>query len=449
MKEDLIEEEKPRKAGRRKAFDDCWEIRVPRRVVLFGLPLMLASLLGLFLYWSHAGRLGEPFEADFAIDDPAFLKSVSHVLGPPLVPGNHVQPLINGVEIFPAMLEAIRAAERSVTLETYIWSSGEVSDAFIDALTERAQAGVKVHVIVDGLGALGLKRADSARLTESGVDLVRYQRDRWYRIKLNINHRTHRKLLVVDGRVGFTGGVCIDDAWLGNAESRDVWRETHFRIEGPAVLQLQGIFADNWLETTSRVLAGEDYFPETQPRGVSEMHCYKSGPGARPENARLGYYLAIAAARKSIRLSHAYFIPDDLATTLLLEARERGVHVEVIVPGMNDSRVGRAASRSRWDPLLEAGVEFHLYQPALYHCKVMIVDDLWVTAGSVNFDNRSFALNDEANFNVLDRQFALDLVEVFEQDKADSIPYRLEDHRDRSLAQKFADWKAGLLRSQF
>lgn len=436
-------------AQRRQAFDEHWEIRVPRRIVFFGLPILLLGLLAGYLYWSQADLVVKPIEATHSVDDAAFLTSVSHLLGAPLVEGNEVQELINGVQIFPAMLQAIAEAERSISLESYIWASGKVSDAFIEALTERAGAGVKVHVIVDGMGGMKLKREDISRMRDAGIDFVRYQRDRWYRIKLNVNHRTHRKILVVDGRVAFTGGVCIDDAWLGDADSHDVWRETHFLIRGPAAQQLQGIFADNWLETTGEVLAGEDYFPHVEPAGSSKMQCFKSGPGANPENARLGYYLAIAAARERIRLSHAYFIPDDLAIDLLLQALERGVDVEVIVPGINDSTIGRAASRSRWDRLLEGGVKFFLYQPALYHCKVMTVDDLWVTSGSVNFDNRSFAINDEANFNVYDRQFARAQLEVFEQDKAKSIPYTLEDHRNRSLWQKAVDWKAGLLRSQF
>jgi cardiolipin synthase A/B len=434
---------------RRRLFDQYWEVRIPRRVLLISLPLLVFGLLSTYLYTTHASRLGEPVQLTYAVHDEAFQISIGHLLGAPLTPGNHVEELINGVEIFPAMLDAIARAEQSITLETYIWTSGAVSDAFVKALSEAARRGVKTHVIVDGMGAIKLKQADIDQMREAEVEFVRYQRDRWYKVKLDLNHRTHRKILVVDGKIGFTGGVCIDDAWLGDAESLDVWRETHFRIDGPAVAQLQGIFADNWLETTGVALAGTAYFPPIDPAGAMHVQFFKSGPGARPENARLGYYMAIAAARQSIRLSHAYFIPDDLAIDLLLQARERGVEVEVIVPGMNDSRIGRAASRSRWDRLLEGGVRFHLYQPALYHCKVMIVDEAWVTSGSVNFDNRSFAINDEANFSVLDPQFARRQLEVFERDKAESVPYTLEDHRNRSAWQKAADWKAGLLRSQF
>lgn len=446
----MAEKRKARTASeRKKAFADYWEIRIPRRVLTIGLPLFLLGLLAFYLYWAEAGRVGEGLDLDHGIDDPAFLTSVSHLLGPPLEDGNEVRELINGVEIFPAMLQAIREAERSVTLETYIWKSGEVSDAFIEALTERAEAGVKVHILLDGAGSVLLENEDIERMRKAGIDVHRYQRDRWYRVKLNVNHRTHRKLLVVDGRVGFTGGVCIDDTWMGDADSHDVWRETHFRIEGPAVRQMQGIFSDNWLETTSRVLVGEDYFPALEPAGGQRVQMYKSGPGASPENARLGYFLAIAAARESIRLSHAYFIPDDLAVDLLLRARRRGVRVEVIVPGVVDSRIGRAAARSRWSHLLEAGVEFHLFQRSLYHCKVMIVDDQWVTSGSVNFDNRSFAINDEANFNVFDAAFAERQVAIFEEDKADSIPYTVDDHNSRPAIQKLADRAAGLLRSQF
>jgi cardiolipin synthase A/B len=255
-------------------------------------------------------------------------------------------------------------------------------------------------------------------------------------------------LIVADGRVGFIGGACIADPWLGNATDPESWRDTHFVVEGPIVKQIQSIFAENWLESTGVLLEGPDYFPEIQPEGALLAQAFKSGPREGQEVARLAYLLSIAAARKNIRLSHAYFVPDDLAVEMLLDAVERGVEIEVIVPGTIDSRIGKAASRSRWGKLAESGVKFYEYQPALYHCKVMIVDDLWVTAGSINFDERSFRINDEANINILDAEFAAAQIKVFEADKAQSRSITAAELNRRPFYQRAAEKIAGLLRFQ-
>src|SRR5207249_5682414 len=279
----------------------------------------------------------------------------------------------NGQQIFPAMLEAIRSAQKTITMEMYIWSSGEVSRQFVAALSERARAGVKVNIIVDAIGSVKLSRADRDELTRAGAKLISYNPPLPLGI-FGVNHRTHRKNMVVDGRIGFTGGVCLTDSWMGNAEP-DHWRETHFRIEGPVVGQIQGVFMDNWLQTRSEVLHGKDYFPELPPAGSMKAQFFKSGPREAAENARLAYQYSIAAARKNIRLAEAYFLPDALLFETLLEARRRGVKVEVIVPGKIDNFAVRKASRARWRGLLEAGVEFYEYQPCLYHWKIMIVED--------------------------------------------------------------------------
>jgi len=212
---------------------------------------------------------------------------------------------------------------------------------------------------------------------------------------------------------------------------------------------MQAVFATNWLQTTSRLLTGPDYFPETSSTGQAMAHCFMSGPGERPENARLSYLLAIASARHSIQLAHAYFMPDDLAIEMLLAARQRGVRIVVIVPFKNDSRFGRAAARSRWDKLLAAGIEFHRYMPSLYHCKLMIVDDVFVTLGSVNFDNRSFSINDEVNINVIDRATASDFQKAFTADLAQSTPLSLAEFRDRPFYLKLTDHFCGIFRALF
>ncbi len=411
--------------------------------------LLLVAGLALF-FWSTSARIvGEPVEVNYGPSSPLFMDSLGPLLGAEFTIGNKVRLLSNGDEFFPEMLKAIATAEKSITVETYIWSSGEISDKFIGALAERSRHGVKVHVLVDGMGALKFQDSDQHRLLNAGVEFLIYGREHWYQIKPNLNHRTHRKLLIIDGKVGFTGGMCVDDKWLGNAQAPDHWRELQIRVEGPAVRQMQAVFVSNWLKTTSRLLVGPDYFPAMAPPPDGTLaQCFKSGPDDNPEYARVSYLLAIAAARKSIRIQHAYFVPDDLVIEMLLAARRRGVKVEVIIPARNDSRFGRAASRSRWGRLLEAGVEFYRYEPAMYHCKMMLVDDNFLTIGSVNFDNRSFGINDEVAVNVLDRGIVSAGVKLFEADRGQSTPLTLDEFRARPWWQVAIDHFCGLFRSQ-
>jgi cardiolipin synthase len=383
-----------------------------------------------------------------ATGDGDFVRAMGNLLGPPLVDGNHVTALRNGDEIFPAMLEAIRGAKRTITFETYIYWSGRIGHEFAEALSERARAGVKVHLLLDWVGAGKMDAGDLERMEEAGVQVEKYHPLRWYALS-RMNNRTHRKLLVVDGRVGFTGGVGIGDNWMGNAQGPDHWRESHFRIEGPAVAQMQAAFMDNWLKTHAEVLLGEDYFPPLSRAGGMTAQVFKSSSREGSESVRLMYLLSIASAQRRIRLSVSYFVPDDLAVAGLVEAMRRGVAVEIIVPGDRiDVELTRKASRSRWGDLLEAGAAIYEYQPTMYHCKVMIVDDAWVSVGSTNFDNRSFRLNDEANLNVFDRELAAELTSHFEQDKARSRRIDLGQWRRRPLGEKAMEHVAGWLRSQ-
>lgn len=407
-------------------------------------------ILAAYYFWYTSARLlSEPIRIEFGPTHASFANAIGPMTGADFTEGNKIETLINGDEFFPPMLQAIREATKTITLETYIWTSGKISNEFIAALSERAHAGVKVHALLDGVGGKNLNDRDRERLAAAGVRLVIYGREHWWQVKPNINHRTHRKLLIVDGRIGFMGGMCIDDNWLGDANVKDLWRETMVRVEGPAVRQMQAVFAQNWLQTTASLLLGEDYFPKLPKAGSSLAHCYKSGPDEGPEVARLGYLFAIASARKSVELSHAYFVPDDLAITLLLEAVARGVRIRVVVPAINDSKLGRSASRSRWGKLLAAGVEFHLFQPAMYHCKTMIVDDVLVIVGSANFDNRSFSINDEVTLTALDRAVAADHLRVFADDLKKSRPLTLEEFAARPIYIKIIDHFAGLFRSQF
>jgi cardiolipin synthase len=378
-----------------------------------------------------------------AIGDPEFRQTMANLLGPPIVEGNAVQTLLNGDQIFPAMLEAIGAATKTVTFESYIYWEGMIAQEFTAALCDRAKSGVKVHVILDSLGAGKIDQQYLKRMKDCGVEYVMYHGLHWYDILATqrINNRTHRKLLVVDGTIGFTGGVGVADEWMGNADSPTHWRDTHYRIEGPAVAQLQAAFADNWMETTGHVLVGGDYFPVEQKKpGDIAAQVFKSSSDSGSESMELMYLLSMSAARKNIRLATAYFVPDKLTIKTLLEARERGVSVQIIVPGGKiDEKIVRRASRARWGEMLQAGIEIYEYQPTMFHCKQMIVDDQWVSIGSANLDNRSFRLNDEANLNVLNAKFAQEQIKVFEEDLSKSKRISYEQWKHRPLGEQLIE----------
>lgn len=380
--------------------------------------------------------------------DRQFDRAMGVLLGPAIVEGNRFDVLLNGDEIFPAMLASIRAAEKTITFESYIYWSGSIGRAFAAALAERARAGVRVHVLLDWLGSNKLDASQVEVMKLAGVSVRRFHEPSWYHLH-RMNNRTHRKVLVIDGKVGFTGGVGIADAWAGNAQDPGHWRDTHFRAEGPVVAQMQAVFMDNWIKVTGEVLHGVEYFPELTRRGESAGQMFSSSPAGGSESMRLMYLLAITAAARSIHLSSAYFVPDDLTSKALVAAAKRGVRVRIITPGEHmDADTVQRASRARWGQLLEAGIEIYQYQPTMYHCKVMIVDELWVSVGSTNFDNRSFSLNDEANLNIFDASFASRQIEIFQQDVARSRPITLSEWQQRPFGEKFLDFLASLLRMQ-
>ena len=387
-------------------------------------------------------------EHRFAVSDPQFVRSMNHLLGPGILAGNRITALQNGDEIFPAMLEAIHGARETITFETYIYWSGEIGRKFSEAFCERSRAGVKVHVLLDAVGTGKMEKKYIDDLKAAGVEVERYHPLHWYSVA-RINNRTHRKLLVVDGRIGFTGGVGIADLWSGNAQSKEHWRDSHYQLEGPAVAQMQAAFTDNWIKTRAKVLFGSEYFPDLKPVGESPAQVFKSSRGEGSESVRLMYLLSIASATRSVRLQAAYFVPDDLAIETFIAARKRGVKIEIIVPGPHmDAKVVQSASRSLWGALLDAGVQIYEFQPTMYHCKVMIVDDVWVSVGSTNFDDRSFRLNDEANLNIYDAAFATGQVKVFDEDKEKSRLMTRSEFKDRSKAGKLFDEIAGMLRRQ-
>lgn len=383
----------------------------------------------------------------YTVEDRQFARTMGVILGPALEPGNKVEALVNGDEIFPSMLEAIRSAKRTITLETFIFWSGTIGNEFVDALAERARDGVRVHVLLDWIGGK-LDGEQLERMQEHGVEVRRYNTPRWNNLH-RLNNRTHRKLLVVDGRIGFTGGVGISDVWRGNAGSPAHWRDTHFRVEGPVVGQMQAAFVDNWMQATGEVLHGEAYLPELPQAGTFSAQMFTSSPGGGSESMQLLYLLSMTSAAESIRLSASYFIPDDVAVNTLLAALRRGVRVQIIVPGHHLDRPSvRRASRAEWGELLRAGAEIHEFQTTMYHVKVLIVDSLWVSVGSTNFDARSFAINDEANLNVYDAVFARRQIEIFENDLAQSRRVTVQEWEARPWTDKLLDFFASLLSSQ-
>lgn len=382
-----------------------------------------------------------------ATSDPQFMRTMGVLLGPDLTSENMVEELINGDQIFSSMLSAMRSARRSITLETYIFFAGRIACDFVDVLSERARAGVKVLVLLDWIGGQ-LDDAQIERLQESGVEVRRYHAPRWNDLH-KLNNRTHRKLMIVDGEIGFTGGVGIADKWRGNALGPSQWRDTHFRVSGPVVGQMQATFADNWLEATGEVLHGPDYLPAMSAKDGVLAQMYSASPGGGERSMQLLYLLSIAAARKTIDISASYFVPDEAAVAELVAAMKRGVRVRIILPGEHiDWGFVRRASRARWGPLLEAGAQISEYQPTMYHVKMMIVDELWVTVGSTNFDARSFAINDEANLDVYDAVFARRQAAVFERDLQQSRGIGLDEWRERPWHDKALDFAASLIGSQ-
>jgi cardiolipin synthase len=416
--------------------------------------LLLGIVIGIILtvvlanFVSSEKHLRHRVKSDYAVNDPQFVRTMNALLGSPLLGGNRITELVNGDAIFPAMLSAIRGARRSITFETFIYWRAEIGREFAEALAERARAGVRVHILIDFVGSSKMDPQLLDLIRDAGGEIEKFHPLSWYHIS-RFNNRTHRKLLVVDGRIGFTGGVGIADEWRGNAQDPHHWRDTHYRVEGPVVAEIQAAFMVNWIKTRSTVEHTEDYFPELRAVGDHFAQMFHSSPQEGSEDIRLMYLLSIAAARERILLEQAYFVPDDLTIELLVAARRRGVTIEVITPGgKTDQPLVRRASRARWGTMLEAGVHIHEFQPTNFHCKLMVVDGVWCSVGSTNFDNRSFRLNDEANLNIYDASFAARMEEIFAADKKRSREITLAEWQRRPFKEKLWEHTVALLHSQ-
>lgn len=384
----------------------------------------------------------------YTLRDGDFRRAMGVLLGPAILPGNEVLTLTNGDAIFPPMLAAIQGARHSVCFETFIYWSGNIGEQFAAALEAAARRGVRVHVLFDWVGTRRRAPRLLEQLRAGGVDVQLYHELSWLHLA-RLNNRTHRKLLIVDGTVGFTGGAGIAPQWLGSAQDPEHWRDTHYSVRGPVVAQMQAVFLDNWIKATGNVLHGPEYFPPLEAAGEMDAQMFGSSPSGGSESMQLMFLLAITAARRSIDITSSYFVPDSMTIAALVDAARRGVVVRILVPGRyTDVPLARRASRARWGRLLRAGVALFEYQPTMIHCKVAVVDGYWTTVGSANFDNRSFSLNDEANLNVFSDALADEQQRQFEVDLAASRRVSLRAWRRRSPWERAQEALIVLLRSQ-
>ncbi|WP_188380760.1 cardiolipin synthase [Oxalicibacterium faecigallinarum] len=425
-----------------------WKDRTRRSKLLIILGTMTVTLVVVLLglnFTMGQKKVREEIPRLYALSDPQFERTMGALLGPTIVGGNRTTALMNGDEIFPSMLEAIRGARHTINFETYIYWSGDIGKQFAEAFAERARAGVKVHVLIDWVGSSKMEQAYLDVMEQAGVEVRKYHPLRWYNLA-RMNNRTHRKLLIVDGRIGFTGGVGIAAQWTGDAQDPEHWRDSHYRIEGPAVAQMQAVAVDNWIKTTGQVLDGPGYFPELEEVGNHHAQVFSSSPQGGSESMRLMYLLALTAAQKSVQLSISYFVPDEMTRQVLIDAAKRGVKIQIIVPGEHmDVDIVRRSSRSMWGELLAAGIEIYEYEPTMFHCKVMIIDDLMVSVGSTNFDDRSFRMNDEANLNIYNADFARSQVVVFNEDLRHAHRITYEEWKNRPVYEKLKERVAGWL----
>jgi len=421
--------------------------RHPLWVAMISAALGALGCLAAFTLLPEPQELRQPLPHHLASSDEQLRTSMGALFGSSYIPGNRVDTLANGIQIFPAMLRAIREARQTISFETYIYWRGAIAEEFADALSIKAREGLSVKVLLDWVGSLPMDERLIQRMRDAGVEVVRFRPVTWYTLD-RVNNRTHRKLLIIDGRIGFTGGVGIADEWNGDARSPSEWRDNHYRVEGPAAAEFQAAFAEHWIEATGELLLGDRFFPKISSTGERGTQVVISSTHQR-NVMHLMLMTALAAAQKNIRIATPYFVPDELTRRQLLEARQRGVDIQIIVPGsQTDARIVRKASRHLWGDLLQAGVKISEYQPTFFHCKLVIVDDIWTSVGSTNIDDRALRLNDEANINLFDREFARAQTALFDKDAAASKPYTFSDWQGRSTGQKVSDWVSSLARSQ-
>lgn len=402
---------------------------IPRIGSIFVLAVLSLSLNGCAItrhVVPSSQRIAYKFEPSFAVEDPQFRRSLQNIASG-FVGGNSAQLLENGDGVFPPMLEDIRKAGISVDLETYIFKPDEVGRQFADALIQAARRGVQVRLLVDAQGSrLGPLRKE---LEAAGVICKDYRPARRYFV---LGRRTHRKLMVVDGRIGYTGGFCIDKRWLGNARNKTEWHDSTVRVTGPVVSQMQAIFTEDWTFTTGEILAGDTFYPKPETTGSMDAQAIKASRGDASSLPKMLYFMAIQAARRSIYIQNAYFLPDRQIRASLISAAARGVDVKVMVPGTHmDIPPVRLAARFHYGTLLEGGVRIFEYQPAMIHSKTLVVDGIFSTIGSINMDVRSMSKNAEVSLSFYDRDFSASMEAMFRRDleHCHEITYAAWKHR--------------------
>lgn len=380
---------------------------------------LLALVLVTLSACSQGGRTArrQPVDSSVLFTDKAFTDLTAETLKSPWREGNTIQTLVNGDAFYPSMIYEIKAAKKTITFETFAFVEGNAARAFIEALTERAKAGVKVHMILDAVGSQLIGEANIKTLRDAGIELRLYHPiSILHPIESNI--RGHRKIMVVDGKIGFTGGSGVGDAWMGNAQSAYNWRETHYRVTGPIVADLQRGFNINWIKTGGPKLDGPDYFPVLKPTGNTKAQAFDAAPQDKICTIPHLYRQALASAQKSVIIENSYIVMDKPLMKAVLDARARGVHVEMITSSEHcDSWTVRYLSVFQYHKLLKAGVHIYEYQPSMMHCKVLVVDGIFSSIGSANLDPRSLYINDESNVNVLDAEFAKNQLMVIDRDR--------------------------------
>jgi cardiolipin synthase len=361
----------------------------------------------------------------------------------PVITGNHIDILLNGDGTFPAMLRDIRGARYTITFAQYLYEDGPIAHELAATFADRCRAGVQGNILLDSHGTNTPPEIPQT-MKEAGCHVEYFRRVEapqvvfpWKLMKYN--YRNHRRILVIDGRIGFTGGYGISEAWSGDGRDQDHWRETNARIEGPLVNNLQAAFAESWLEATGILLGGERYFPRLEPRGKVSAQIVKSSPAGGSFQNFMLFLISITAAKKSILITNPYFIPDDQTIEALLQAVRRGVRVVVLVPGKIDHKITYRASRTNYGRMLLGGIKIYEYTAALMHAKTMVIDGVWATIGSTNLDNRSLALNEELNLTVYDRGLGRRLEQIFQEDLKYSRQITYEEWRSRGMREKLAE----------
>lgn len=426
---------------------------LPRRLgrvalIFFALTLALIGLLSI--------TRGTPVRSVIAIDrsgappgvrESTFARSVELMSSLHLEPGNRVRILANGDGTYPVVWDAITSAQRTLTVQWYYSQPGAVADTFAARVAERARAGVKVLVLLDAFGSQNLTKEWRRTIRESGARLAILRPVHWYSLH-KANFRSHARALVVDGRIGITGGYGLADYWLGDGRREDQWRETNVLVEGPGAMQVQAAFAAAWAEATGELLTGDLFFPPAaaRPAGTVSAGLLYAQPTTGSTNAERFMALSIASARKRLWVTNSYFVPDDDFRNLLKDAARRGVDVRVLTAGpKSDVKSTTWAGRARYEELMVEGVRIWEYQPTMIHAKTFVIDGMWSTIGSLNFDNRSLAFNNETNLAVLDSGVARELEVMFEEDLKYSREISLAEHRARGVKARVQEWGANLL----